>query len=285
MIVSTRYRALAEIHRQSDLSSQIAKLQQSVSSGKRISTPSDDPEASSRIAEIRQSQADQIVWRSNTSMGTSIAAAADTRLSAVAEALDRAKELVLSGRNDTTSPIDRAAIATELRSIAADLNATQSATDPTGAPLFPDTAPLMIPVSDTLALPATASRSAVFGSVTTANGTKSLNDILNDAATAIESGDTATRYDDVQASLTELDAGASHMVRARADQGVRAGRFDIAMDELDTRDENYSEERLGLESTDLTYALSEYQQKQVSLQAAQTIFAQSNRTSLFDMLG
>jgi len=53
MISSTRYRAIAEINRQTDLAQQIAKLQESVSSGKRISKPSDDPDAAQRIAEIR----------------------------------------------------------------------------------------------------------------------------------------------------------------------------------------------------------------------------------------
>ena len=71
----------------------------------------------------------------------------------------------------------------------------------------------------------------------------------------------------------------------RTDQGVRAGRFDQAKDDLDSSGENLSVERSGLESTDLTYALSEFQSKQTALQAAQTLFAQSNRTSLFDLLG
>jgi len=57
MISSTRYRALAEINRQTDLSRQIAKLQASVSSGKRLDKASDDPDAAQRISEIRQTQA------------------------------------------------------------------------------------------------------------------------------------------------------------------------------------------------------------------------------------
>lgn len=284
MISSTRYRALSEINRQTDLSKQIAELQQSVSTGKRINKPSDDPDAASRIAEIRQTQADQAVWTSNTNMGRSIASAVDTKLGSIGDMLNRAKELVLSGRNDTTSLADRASIANELHSIIVDLNSASTASDPTGAPLFPTGAPLSIPVSDSLKLPATEQRSNVFGSVTTANGTQTLQQILSDAATAIQ-GNGATRATDIQTSLDSIDAGSAHINQVRADQGVRAGRFDQAKADLDSAGEDLSVERSGLESTDLTYALSEFQSKQTALQAAQTLFAQSNKRSLFDLLG
>jgi flagellar hook-associated protein 3 FlgL len=284
MISSTRYRALAEINRQTDLSREIAKLQESVSTGKRVTKASDDPDAAQRISEIRQTQADQVVWTNNTNMGTSISSAVDNQLSSIYDMLNRAKELVLSGRNDTTSTNDRTAIATELRSIIADLDSAGSANDPTGAPLFPTGTPLSIPVSDTLSLPATAKKDDVFGNVTTSKGTQTLQEILEDAAVAIE-GNAATRGSDIRLSLDAIDAGAGHITQVRTDQGVRAARFDQAKDDLDSNGEDLAVERNGLESTDLTYALSEFQSKQTALQAAQTLFAKTNRSSLFDLLG
>jgi flagellar hook-associated protein 3 FlgL len=284
MISSTRYRATAEINRQTDLSNQIAKLQSSISSGKRLDAPSDDPDAAARIAQIRQTQADQVVWTNNANTGATISSAVDTSLSSISASLDRAKELALSGRNDTTSDTDRAAIAAELRSIVTDLNSASTASDPTGAPLYPTGTPLSIPVSDTLSLPATASRDSVFGNVTTANGTQTLQQIISAAADAIE-GNSATRATDIQTSLDSLDAASAHVTQVASDQGVRAARFDTAKSDLATSGENLAEERSGLEDTDLTYALSEFQAKQTSLQAAQTVFAQSNKTSLFDLLG
>jgi flagellar hook-associated protein 3 FlgL len=284
MIGATRYRATAEINRQTDLAKQIADLQAQVSSEKRLSKPSDDPAASTRVAEIRQTQADQAVWTNNISLGASIASAADIKLGSINDALDRAKELVLSGRNETTSPADRASIAQQLRDIANDLGSFAQSSDPTGAPLFPTGTPLSIPVSDVLSVPATVSRTELFDNVTTAGGTKSLQAILNDAAAAVEST-ASTRGTDVQNSLDAIDAGSAHVTAVRVDQGVRANRFDDAKDQLDTSSEDLSEERAGLENTDLTYALSEIQSKQVALQAAQTVFAQANRSSLFDLLG
>jgi flagellar hook-associated protein 3 FlgL len=284
MISATRYRAAAEISRQADLSQDIAKLQESVSTGKRITKASDDPQASQRVSEIRQAQADQAVWSNNISMGTSIASAVDSSLGTLADSFNRAKELVLSGRNDTTSAANRASIAAELRAISVNLDNASTSSDPTGAPLYPSGTPLSIPVSDTLSLPATISRTEVFGNVTTAAGTQTLQQILNDAADAIESTSTS-RGTDVQASLDALDAGTTHINQTRTDQGTRAARFDQAQTDLDTVGENLSEERSNLESTDLTYALSEFQAKQTQLQAAQTLFARANGKSLFDLLG
>jgi flagellar hook-associated protein 3 FlgL len=284
MISSTRYNAQAEIGRQTELAKQIAQLQESVSTGKRLSAASDDPGAAQRISEIRQTQADQVVWTSNVNMGTSIASSVDSNLSSISDMLDRAKELVLSGRNDTTSTTDRTAITQELQSIISSLNDASTATDPTGAPLYPTGTPLAIPVSDTLSLPATAQRDQVFGNVTTANGTQTLQQILSDAITAIN-GSSATRATDIQTSLDAIDAGTAHITQVRSDQGVRAQRFDAAGEDLQNSGTDLSVERNGLEGTDLTYALSEFQSKQTSLQAAQTLFAQTNKSTLFDLMG
>jgi len=284
MISLTRYRTAAQIRRQTELGQQIAELQDSVSSGKRITKPSDDPQASQRVSEIRQSQADQAIWSNNIDMATSIASAVDSNLGDMADSLNRAKELILSGRNDTTSAIDRSAIAQELRSIAADFDSKSVSSDPTGAPLFPAGTPNSFPISDTLNLPVTASRTVIFGNVSTASGTKTLQQILNDAADAIQST-TATRAADVQSGLDEIDAGFAHITSERTDHGVRAARFDEAKTDLESSEANLSEERSGLESTDLTYALAEFQSKQTALQAAQTLYARANSKSLFDLLG
>jgi flagellar hook-associated protein 3 FlgL len=285
MLSATRYRAAAEIGRQSQLALEMAKLQQSISTEKRLTKASDDPIAAARITEIRQMQADQRVWNSNITTGAAIAASADTKLADIADLLGRAKELVLSGRNDSTSATDRSAIALSLRALVDDLDNAALSTDPTGETLFPDGTPLDIPVSASLRLPATASRASVFDGVSTADGAKTLQQILTDAADAIVGADPATRGTDVTSAISALDAGIGHVIRARTDQGNRAARFDDAADALEAVTLQHKEERSLLEDTDLTYALSALQQKELSLQAAQAVFAQSMKTTLFDLLG
>lgn len=281
----SRYTAQAEINRQADLSNQIGKLQQQVSSEKRIASPSDDPAASARIADIRQSQADQAVWTGNVNTGTAIASAADSSLSSVANLISSAKSLLLSGRNDATATVDRGTIASQITALVTSLQTYATAKDPTGAPLFPDAQPLTIPVSATLSLPATASRASVFGQVPVGNATRSLADILTDAAAALAVSDPAQRSAAMDASLGELDAGVNHITQVQADQGVRAQRFDEAKASLAGDGTALSAERSTLEDTDLTYTLSLFTQKKTSLDAAQAVFAQSMKSSLFDLIG
>ena len=138
MIGSTRYIATAEIARQSQLSAELTKLQQSVSTNKRMSAASDDPSAAARVAAIRADQADNAIYTINANSGVSIASAADTTLGSVATAVARAKEIMLQGRTDSATASDRAALATELRGIVADLATYATASDTNGRPLFSD---------------------------------------------------------------------------------------------------------------------------------------------------
>ncbi|NIJ08998.1 flagellar hook-associated protein 3 FlgL [Sphingomonas vulcanisoli] len=280
MIGSTRYVSQAEINRQSRISSDITKLQASVSSGKRLSAASDDPVAAARIASINQTQANNTVYEANINTGASIASAADTQLASIQNALTRAKELVLNGRTDSSSGNDRNALATELAGIAGDITTASQANDPNGNPLFPTGTPSAIPISDSLQVTATPSYSSVFQGVSTAAGSKTIGDILSAAQTALTNGDNTG----LSTSLDELDAAIAHVSTAQTDQGLREARFTSVKSQLQDNDTDLATERTGLEDTDLTYALSEIESKQTSLQAAQTVFAQSMKNNLFSLL-
>lgn len=305
MIGSTRYVATAEIARQSQLSADISKLQQSISTNKRLSAGSDDAAGSARISEIRQTQANQVVWTKNVATGTSISSGADTALTSVTNILQRAKELVLSGSNQTNTATDRATYAQELLGLADDLDGLAQSKDANGNALFPAGTPTAIPVSDTLSIAATSSRDTTFDKVDVAAGTKSLSRILRDAATALTSPDEVPatdidgnpvldadgvqviwkREEVVTDSIAEVDVGLEHIRQAQTDQGIRGQRFDDAKDRLSSSGADLKIERSGLEDTDLTYAVSAFQAKDLALKAAQSVYAQAHKQSLFDLLG
>ena len=285
MIGATRYVAQAEISRQRQLSADIATLQESVSTGKRLSAPSDDPAASARIADIRQTQADQATWTRNVTTGAAIASAADTKLGSVASLLDRAKDLMLQARNESTSAADRTNIAAELKGLADEVDSYAAATDGNGNALFPDTAALAIPVSDAVRLTATDTKASVFGSVTTVAGTKSISDILTAAAAAVMTPDDAQRGSAATTSIAEVDAAVDHLTSVRTDQGLRAQRFDDAQTRLTDEGTAATAERADLEQTDTDYAIATYTAKDTQLKAAQAMFAQTHKQTLFDLLG
>lgn len=284
MINGTRHRLTVEINRQTRLAADIARTQVEISTGKKILAPSDDPTASARISEFARAQANEAAWVRNLESAAALSDRADTALSAVASGLTRAKELIIAAANGTLSADNRATIAAELRGIAADITTLADSRDPRGEALFRTGAPLEIPVHAGGTIAPVASRAAIFGAVTTPSGVFDLATILSDAADAVVEPDDATRAAAADVSLDALDAAVNHIAAARGDQGVRASRIDNLREQLELSSLQLDEQRSGLESTNVTEAIARLQSKQLTLQAAQAVFARVNQNSLFDLL-
>lgn len=285
MISGTRARLTAEIARQSRLAQEIARGQADISSTKRLQAPSDDPAASARVADIRRTQADQKIWSANVEAASSVASQVDGTLTGVATAFDRARELMLAASSDTLNDSDRSAIAVELRGIADDIASYAAEKDSRGYPLFPATDALLIPIAPSVRVAATASLADVFQNVQTAGGPMDLEQIVRDAADAVEITDKTTRTAASATSLAAIESGADHLSAVRGEQGVRAARIDSVRERLASSGLLLEEERGNLEGTDLTATIARINAKQLSLEAAQSVFARLNQRSLFDLLG
>lgn len=278
MISGTSFRLTQEIGRQKQLASEIARGQTEIATGKRILAPSDDPIGAARVAEIGRAQADEATWLRNVETAAALASRADTVLAAVASNMDRARELMITAANGTLSADNRKVIAAELVSIGEELAALRTSLDPRGEPLFRTGTALEIPVSAGLRIAPVATRDAIFDApldlVATVNAA---------AAAALEPDDT-TRKAAITASLTALVASVGQIGIARADQGTRAERLDQIRERLKTSELQLDEQRSGVESSDITEVVARIQAKDLSLKAAQAIFARVNQTSLFDLL-
>jgi flagellar hook-associated protein 3 FlgL len=285
LITGTRYRALAEINRQSKLSAEIARAQTDISSGVRIRQASDDPIAASRIAEIRRAQGDQAVWSRNIQTAKSVAAEVDQQMTNIGDIFNRVKELTLAGSTDSASPSDRQAIVLELSSLRTSLANIAMATSPTGQPLFPTDAPLQISTSLTQRLSATAQRSDVFEGLSLVSGTGTLDDVIEAAADAIGNNNMTTRRALANVALIDVNTALNRVTDERAAQGVRAAQFDTAENSVIDAQTQLAEERSSLEDTDVAATIMRLNAKTLSLQAAQSAFAKVNRNTLFDFLG
>jgi flagellar hook-associated protein 3 FlgL len=285
VITATRYRAQAEINRQSKLGAEIARAQSDISTGIRIEKPSDDPIAAARVSELRRAQADQTVWARNIQTAKSIAAEVDQQMTNVGDIFNRVKELTLAGATESASPSDRQAIVLELNALRTALANIQTSTTPTGQALFPIDAPLQISTSLTQRLAATAQRSDVFeGVALAAGGTGTLDDVIAAAAAAISENDMTTRRTMADDALTDVTTAISHVTDQRAAQGVRAAQLDIAAETVEEAQTQLAEERSSLEDTDVAATIMRLNAKTLSLQAAQAAFAKVNRNTLFDFL-
>jgi len=284
MINGTRYRLTMAVNQQIALSRDIARTQTEISTGKRILSPSDDPVAAARISSIARSQADDTAFKSNLNLATALAARADTALKSVGSALDRANELMVEGANGTLSDSDRAAITLELRSIAEDIGALKNSKDARGGPLFMSGGSLRIPVASGIAIEAVGTREDVFESVPTSAGPQDLAAIVTAAADALALTNPAARAAAVATSADNIAASLAHVATARGEQGALAARIDQIGERQADSALQLGEERTDLESTGVTAAIARVQSQQITLQAAQAVFARVNASTLFDIL-
>ena len=283
MISGTRYRLSAEINRQAALAEEIARLQAQISTGERLQAPSDDPAAAARIAQLGRAQASEGSWKSNLDSAAALAARADTALGSVADRLNRAVELVLSARSGTLSAENRTTIGDELSGIVEELATLAASPDPRGDPLFRAGAALAVPVHAGGTIAPVASRDAIFGNVPTAGGVSDIVTIVTNAAAAVVAPD-ATREADLSAAIDAVNAAVAHIAAARGNQGVTAHRIEQLQEGLAQSSMQLGVQRAALESTDLVEAIAKLQSRQLSLQAAQSVFAHVNQSSLFDLL-
>ena len=284
MISGTRYRLDQEVNRQLALSRDIARAQTQLSTQKRIQSPSEDPVAAARISSIGRAQANDAVWKSNLDLASSLADRADTALKAVGTAFDRVTELMTQGATGTLSDQDRATIALELRSIADELNTLKDSKDSRGNALFMSGYSLRIPVQSGVQVIAVGTREDVFESVATAGGPKDLAAIVSDAADALEIADPTARKAAVNVSVDEVAAAVGHVASQRGEQGALANRVDTLLERQADTGLQLEEERSGLEDTDIQAVVARLSAQQLSLQAAQAVFAKVNQSTLFDIL-
>ena len=284
MISGTRYRLDQEINRQLSLSREIAKAQTQLSTQKRIQSPSEDPVAAARISSIGRVQANEAAWKSNLELAAALADRADTALQSVGLAFQRATELMTQGATGTLSDQDRATIALELRSLAEELTSLKASKDSRGNALFMAGYSLRIPVQSGLQMIAVGTREEVFESVATAGGPKDLAAILADAAAALELADPAARGTAVATAVDEVAAAVTHVASQHGEQGALASRVEQLLERQIDAGLQLAEERSGLEDTDIQAVIARLSSQQLSLQAAQAVFARVNENTLFDIL-
>jgi flagellar hook-associated protein 3 FlgL len=109
---------------------------QQIASGRRVLTPSDDPNAASLAVQVGQAQAitsqytaSRVSARNSLSMETSV-------LGSVTNAITSAKTLIVQAANGTLTDVDRASIASQLQGIYNTLIGQANATDGNGRYLF-----------------------------------------------------------------------------------------------------------------------------------------------------
>ncbi|MBL8386774.1 MAG: flagellar hook-associated protein FlgL [Hydrogenophaga sp.] len=122
--------------------------------------------------------------------------------------------------------------------------------------------------------------------ITPADTPTDLFKVMQDAIDALrtpsdDSGDAARRTQNLGRALTELDAGHDRVLLARGQAGEWLNRADTIENLLGDREVDHTAEQSKLEDMDLVKGISDFQSKQVGLEAAMKSYASIQKLSLF----
>ena len=284
------------------LSARADKLQTQISTGTRLTAPSDDVVAYQKLATLKRAGANDQAYTANINVATSVLAQSDTTLASIENQLQRAAELATQANNGTLSPENRKVIGEQLKGIVQDLVGLANTKDVRGQPLFGaatgDTAVTQgadgsvhftgtgesapIPVGDGVTVQANDSAARLFGGIASGSGTSDMFAIISTLAEALTSDTDATAA--ATQAGTDLKAVLTQVASARGSVGARGARLDLELDRLSDTAITRESDRVGLEDTDATAAITELKKMMTVLEATQASFSKLSSLSLFNYL-
>jgi len=318
MQVNTRSSYAARVADMASLQSAIATAAAQISSGKRLSAPSDDPVAAARATQLTRALAANAADRGAIDRATGRLASTDTALDGIGVLMQRAKELALQGANGTLSAGDRTTIANEIGHLGDQLLGLANARDSDGLALFAGarsgsdayatdvdgtvrwagagTSPTLVLATGRVAtgLDGPAVFAGLDGGMTTAvPGAPPLPAIpaapivtdafavLKGLRNALGEADPAARAAATANALTGLDAAIGRTADSRAAVGGGLARLASEVGRLDAQTLALRTDLSATEDTDATQAIAELQRLTTVLQATQLSFVKINSLSLW----
>lgn len=249
---------------QNDLSKSLEKL----SSGMRINRAGDDA-AGLAISEGLKSQANGMgVAARNAQDGISVIQTAEGSLSEVHTILQRVRDLAVQAGNDSNNVDSRAAIATEVTALGAELTRISASTNFNGTNLLDG---------------ATTSLTFQVGAGSVAASDQIAVNFTNVAAigTAV-TGLAAAGFADPAAALTTiaaLDTQIKSVSTARAELGASQNRFESVVRNLQVSKENLTAANSRIRDTDMAEEMVKFTKNNILSQAGTAMLAQANQSS------
>ncbi len=292
----------AMMHNNMNRNSQaIAQLQAQIGSGLRIQKPSDDPIASARLMLIQREQASLGQYNENIGKVSDNLKLQETYVQSGSDAMGSIRDLLLWAGNDSNSPEDLSAIATQLSSLEDSLVSYFNAKDEAGNYVFSGTrndvpAVTFDPATGTYTMTGNnEERQAVVGNgvligdnVTAQQMLGADADFLNDLHSLVDSlknapNDPATRQQ-LKDTLEQLDVTHGHMMGAMTDMGGRQNTLTLLAES--NADVSLANQKVqgDLSQLDMGGAFLAVQAYELSMQASQKVYSRMATISLFDLM-
>jgi flagellar hook-associated protein 3 FlgL len=266
----------------------VQDVQAQLSSGKRISVPSDDPSGTASAMTLRSEQAADVQYLRNIDQVSARLNVTDSTLTSISDRLRSVRELLVQAQNGALSAESRSALSAQAGSLKGELvdlyNTTyldrpvfggtvpgQQAIDPTTGAYVGNDQPVSARISrDDIV------RVDVKGTDAAADQIAPLLDrIVADLAT----GTTIPTAD-----FDDLDTVSSKVIEALGDVGARSARIDATKANVDSQRLDLTARISENEDVDLPATIMNLQSQQVAYQSALGASAKILQTSLLDYL-
>jgi flagellar hook-associated protein 3 FlgL len=280
----------------------LAEVQLQLGTGKKINNASDAPEKASTLQRLRTMMAQQESYKGNLDKLTERLQNQDTALQNVSTMLGRLRELSIQYSNGTLSADQRRIAAIEVRGIRDQIYSLSNIRDPNGLALFGgsrvtgqafsdagvylgDQTSTDIPVGDARVVSNRRTGTDVFTPVIRTDGS-------NDSAIGffkviddLADGLAGNRIDEVRRGIGELTQIHQGISLAQADVGSDLNVVEAQGAVLDEQLLRLKGLESDLRDVDYAEAVTRMQKEMLSLQAAQSSFAQISKLSLFSYIG
>ena len=294
----------AQIFRQSvdamlDRQKELSQTELQVASGKRILNPSDDPSATVRILDLKETQQRLLQFQRNADAATAKLDQEETALQGMENLLQRVRELAVQGNNDPLGAEGRSAVAAEIRQHIDSFLQLANTQDANGEYVFAgfqsqttpfshdgvgnfsyhgDSGQRMLKIGESREVAVGDPGSIFMDFAAAGGGTTNVGEVLYRLATNLEAGN-----GDPEA-LSDIDTALGSLLNLRAKVGARMNAIDDQKDANDAFDLAVTTVRSSLEDLDYAEAISRFNQQLTALQAAQQSFIKIQDMSLFNFM-
>jgi flagellar hook-associated protein 3 FlgL len=281
---------LANIERNLD---RVQELQSQITSGSRITKPSDDPIGAARALSFQEGVEQTGQYLSNIDQAQSWLNTTDSALGSVTEMLQRARELAVQAASGTMTPTDLNVVVaevTQLQKDALDLSHAKYGAYYLFAGTRSDQPGYLMPSMSTTpgayqgnsqqivrAISPGVSLSINADAVTTF-------DPVFDALSQLQSGVSSGSQTTIQGSLAALDTALNAVLTTRAQVGAKANRLEFLKSRLSEVQVNLTGLLSEVKDVDMAQAITNFSMAQITYQASLKASAQALQPSLLDYL-
>lgn len=300
MRIATSYIQQQSIDAMMRKQTELAQTQLQVSTGERITKPSDDPVASVRILGLEREINLAEQYLSNADTAENKLTVSEGVLDSAVDIIQRIRDLAVRGLNDVNDE-SRDAIADEIRQLNQSLIGLANSTDANGEYLFSgyqsdmqsfdettyayngDNGQRNIRVGSGYLVEISEPGDQIFVNTNLDGATQSVFQTIDDFATALETGTVGTGPNDGD-FLSNLDTSLDSVFTARTNIGTRLNTVDNQRAVNDAGAASMQTHLSQLKDLDYAEAITQLTTQSVGLQAAQQAYVKVQGLSLFNYI-